>query len=101
MEPWYATMKVNTIPVKLIETVNTNFNNLAAAVMIDLFCVNSTISNIKKHNIITIIYMLFWIVKNINPVHQFALNAPLTTVNCTIKPTIPGTNNSDFIKMLL
>ena len=44
--------------------------------------------------------MLLWIVKNINPVHQFVLNAPLTTVNCTIKPTIPDTNNCDFIKML-
>ena len=96
-----ASMKVNTIPVKLIETVNTNFNDLAVAVMIDLFCVNSTISIIKKHNTVTIIQMLLWIVKNINPVHQFALNAPLTTVNCTIKPTIPDTNNSDFIKMLL
>ena len=52
-----ANMKVNTIPVKLIETVNTNFNDLAAAVMIDLFCVNSTISTIKKHKIITIIHV--------------------------------------------
>ena len=53
-----ASMKVNTIPVKLIETVNTNFNDLAVAVMIDLFCVNSTISIIKKHNTVTIIQML-------------------------------------------
>ena len=53
-----ASMKVNTIPVKLIEIVNTNFNDLAAAVMIDLFCANSTISIIKKHNTVTIIQML-------------------------------------------
>ena len=53
-----ASMKVNTIPVKLIETVNTNFNDLAAAVMIYLFCVNSTNSIIKKHNTVTIIQML-------------------------------------------
>ena len=41
-----------------IDTLNTNFNNLAVAVMIDLFCVNSTISIIKKHNTVTIIQML-------------------------------------------